>query len=450
MNTESRSSCPSFEALSSAFSEGRSAELAHHLEGCEACRGLLEDLAALKSAGQALPWSPPDPSSEAERAAVLVERAVAAKRSASRVELQRRVVGIAAAMAASVAVGYLIADRPQPGAGSAPLASAAPLPSVTPAVEAAKEEPRATVRGARGAQFVHEKRAKGEERVELSEGQLTLEVEPLQRGERFVVSTPDGEIETVGGVLEVSVDAGRLRSVAVISGRAEVRAKHGPPAPIAAGERWPVAVAALEPVPAATPMPMASPVPLASPMPAATPAPSAAPVVRFVASPPSPAAAKAPEPEASPLPTPAAAPEASASAPPASAPPESPTPAIPVVTDAERTFTAGWDALLASDFEGAAARFKDLEDKRDPLAEDAAYWRAVALGRAGRTADAELAMERYVARYPSSSRVPEVSAMLGWSLLRHGAKAEARPWLERAKAEGNATVRASAEKGLAL
>jgi TolA-binding protein len=463
MSTES---CPSFTALSEAFSAGPSAELRSHLEGCSACRAVLDDLARMKAAGKELPWRAPDPATEAERAAALVERAMVARRAHELGAARRRLVFVAASMAASLAAGYLLARQgtPAPVAESPTVALASP--SAAPvAAEAPVREARAVVRGASGAQFHHAREKGGDEKVELSDGRLTLEVAPIQAGERFRIVTDDGEIEMTSGTIEVVADRGVLRSVVVLSGRAEVRPRSGAPKAVSAGERWgteavapsaalasapsPAAVASAAPSPAAVPAPVPALVPAAAVPSASVPAPSPAATGLAPASS-SPAPSRTVVAVASPSPEPTPPPVTWVVSPtPSPSVSESPTPAIPAPTSVERSFKLGFDALRDGDFGVAAARFAEVEDKSDPLAEDASYWRAVALGRAGRTADARRAMEQNLERWPSSARAPEVSAMLGWILLRQGERDAARAWLEKAQARGNAAVKASAEKGLA-
>lgn len=462
MSTES---CPSFTALSEAFSAGPSAELRLHLEGCTACRAVLDDLARLKSAGQELPWRAPDPATESERAAALVERAMVARRAHDLGAARRRMVFVAASMAASLAAGYVLARQGTPApAPVAPTLAFAPSPSEPAAAAARTTEARAVVRGASGAQFHHARGHQGDERVELNDGRLTLEVAPIQAGERFRIVTDDGEVEMESGTVEVLADHGVLRSVVVLSGRAEVRPKDGAARAVTAGQRW-GAEASVAPAPSVAPSAAPS-VAVVSASPSVVPSPSVAPTSPSVApssasvvpagprpsvaaaSPAAPrtvvAAAPSPSPELAPPPvtwvvSPSPSPTAA----------ESPTPAIPAPTTVERSFKEAFDALRDGDFGVAAARFADVEDKSDPLAEDASYWRAVALGRAGRTADARRAMERNLERWPSSARAPEVSAMLGWILLRQGERDSARAWLEKAQARGNAAVKESAAKGLA-
>lgn len=463
MSTES---CPSFTALSEAFSAGPSAELRLHLEGCTACRAVLDDLARLKSAGQELPWRAPDPATESERAAALVERAMVARRAHDLGAARRRVVFVAASMAASLAAGYVLARQgtPAPGPAAPTLAFAPPS---EPAVAAARTaEARAVVRGASGAQFHHARGHQGDERVELNDGRLTLEVAPIQAGERFRIVTEDGEVEMESGTVEVLADHGVLRSVVVLSGRAEVRPKDGAARAVTAGQRWgaevapsaspsvaPSAAPSVVPsspsvAPSAAPSVVAAASPSVAPSAASSVVPAAPRSSVAVASPAAPrtvvAAAPSPSPELAPPPvtwvvSPSPSPTAA----------ESPTPAIPAPTSVERSFKEAFDALRDGDFGVAAARFAEVEDKSDPLAEDASYWRAVALGRAGRTADARRAMERNLERWPSSARAPEVSAMLGWILLRQGERDSARAWLEKAQTRGNAAVKESAAKGLA-
>jgi hypothetical protein len=76
------------------------------------------------------------------------------------------------------------------------------------------------------------------ERVDLAEGSLRLRIDRAPGGRHVVVRVPDGEIEDVGTVFEVSVKAGRTDRVAVEQGRVLVRLTSAPAFTIAAGGSW--------------------------------------------------------------------------------------------------------------------------------------------------------------------------------------------------------------------
>ncbi len=82
------------------------------------------------------------------------------------------------------------------------------------------------------------------------------------------------------------------------------------------------------------------------------------------------------------------------------------------------------------------------------LAEDASFWRAVALAR-GRRADAAIrALEQYLSRYPASVRAGEASVALGWLLLERGARDAATDCFLAALDDPLPRVRKSAAEGL--
>src|SRR6185436_6614824 len=115
-----------------------------------------------------------------------------------------------------------------------------------------------------------------------------------------------------------------------------------------------------------------------------------------------------------------------------------------------RAFNQGWASLRAGDHLGAAAQMRralDLEPA-NALAEDARYWRAVALGRAGAAGEARAAMEEFLRLHPRSARAGAVSAMLGWLLVDAGEKDRARALFEAAAGDANAAVQKSARAGL--
>jgi hypothetical protein len=126
---------------------------------------------------------------------------------------------------------------------------------------------------------------------------------------------------------------------------------------------------------------------------------------------------------------------------------ETPTPASP----AELAFNLGWQALRAGDHRGAAALMNRAiaAGPAGVLDEDARYWRAVALGRAGASFEARAAMEEFRRLYPSSRRAGEVAAMLGWLLVEAGERGRAGPLFRAALADPSPAVRDSARAGLA-
>jgi TolA-binding protein len=117
---------------------------------------------------------------------------------------------------------------------------------------------------------------------------------------------------------------------------------------------------------------------------------------------------------------------------------------------AEQEFHAGWQALAGDDLPAAVTHFERAvtADPSAALAEDASFWRAVALDRSGRTAEAERGLEAFVATYPASPRVEEASVALGWLHYAAGNLRDAKRRFEAAASGRSAAVRASARAGL--
>jgi hypothetical protein len=135
----------------------------------------------------------------------------------------------------------------------------------------------------------------------------------------------------------------------------------------------------------------------------------------------------------------------------ASVAPPAPVRAHPrAATPAQVAFARGWEAMRAGDDAGAAAAF-DLADRlagHETIAEDALYWRAIALARLGRES-APGAMEEYLSRHGAAPRAREISAMLGWLLVERGDCAGAEPRFRAAADDVTPAVRDSARAGLA-
>lgn len=120
-------------------------------------------------------------------------------------------------------------------------------------------------------------------------------------------------------------------------------------------------------------------------------------------------------------------------------------------TPAEMAFVDAWRVLRAGDNVGAAAALARIVDIAPDaaVAEDAQYWRAVALARAGSVADARSAMERFLERYPTSARMGEMAAMSGWLLVDAHDWAGAECRFRLAIRDRVPAVRESARAGLA-
>jgi len=123
--------------------------------------------------------------------------------------------------------------------------------------------------------------------------------------------------------------------------------------------------------------------------------------------------------------------------------------AQPAPSSAERAFDSGFAALRSGDPSAAAAHFARAAALGGPgLAEDSAFWRAVALDRAGGTADARAAYASFLGAYPASPRAGEAAVALGWLELDADLLDAADAHFALAAHDSSARVRASAENGL--
>jgi TolA-binding protein len=121
-----------------------------------------------------------------------------------------------------------------------------------------------------------------------------------------------------------------------------------------------------------------------------------------------------------------------------------------VPSPAAAAFGEGWTAVRAGRFVDAAEAFGRAAALAgpEPLAEDAAFWRAVALGRAGWSAAAGQALLGFLERHPRSPRAGEAAVMLGWILLEAGDVAGAAARFRAAVDDPVPAVRNGAREGL--
>jgi TolA-binding protein len=117
----------------------------------------------------------------------------------------------------------------------------------------------------------------------------------------------------------------------------------------------------------------------------------------------------------------------------------------------EVSYDQAWEAMRANDFARAANGFSRvlLLAPDGPLVEDASFWHAVALARAKRSAEALSAFRDFLDSYAGSVRAGEASAMLGWILVDARDYDEAARRFRAAAGDAQASVRDSAQAGLA-
>jgi tetratricopeptide (TPR) repeat protein len=127
-------------------------------------------------------------------------------------------------------------------------------------------------------------------------------------------------------------------------------------------------------------------------------------------------------------------------------PTPSPTPVDPEVLEVGRHLRAGLTALDAGDPARAAEHFAD-EAAFAPLREDALFWRAVALQRAG-SAGALEAWSAFLGAYPNAPRAGEAHCVYARGLRDAGRTEEARAHFEAASRATSARARRCGDEGL--
>ncbi len=388
------SSCPSEVRLTQALSEGMDGPLAAHVHSCGSCQQVLADLRPIVELAPALPYVAP---SEQERVAAR-ERLLHDARS--------------------------VHSKPTPWTVMPPWLAAAAVLLIILGV-ARRPKPRTTVAlhgrvDALGpARFAHQG-PPADEIVRLADGTILVEVSLLSPGERFRVVTGADEIEVRGTLFEATAAAERLQAVRVLRGVVEVHPHGGAMQRLTVGERWHAAAVTRADPPSPTVAPALKPIATVRPSVPTTPA---APV-RAIA--------------------------CVSGVPDAGHADDSPAPASPAPTPEERSFAEGMDALRAGPYSTTAAAFERTGQVAGNLsmAEDARYFRATALARAGRAASAIAAMEESLKRHAASARAGEISSILGWQLLDRGAIDAAEARFRAALSDRRAEVRKSAEKGI--
>jgi hypothetical protein len=236
-----------------------------------------------------------------------------------------------------------------------------------PAIEPARAA-RATVQADAAATWSRRQGGAGREEITLRRGTLRIHVDhaALERGEPpLLVLLPDGDLEDVGTTFTVSADDARTTRVAVEDGRVVLRLRGRPAVDIGAGAVWsPAAPRAVPVAPPAT--------------------------TERVPDEHRPAPARPPRTRRSPS-------------------ADTPDPLV--------EFRAASSALRAGENRRAASAFARFVDEhaRDPMAEDAAYLRLIALQRMGAGAETRRAAEEYLLRFPTGFRRAEVERLAGYT-----------------------------------
>jgi len=400
-----RSRCPSAVGLERAYWDA-DADVRAHADGCPRCAAQWSEIAALADAARHIA---PMPSSRQAREGLRTALLSTAEPGVDRAPRRRPWLVLAPLAAAVAAAVIALAWWSRP--------PAPPPPRAAPAAAGllAHGDAHYLITG-----------AAEDEIVRLVSGTLTIATGARDGGEPVRVVTAAGEVEAAGAMFDVSADADRLSAVRVIYGAVTVLTPGAEAHTLAAGALW---------VP--PPRPVDPPLPAtATATTAASPAPPA---------PPAPRRGRSPRREVAELPPVAEPPTPE----PVAAPTPEPPPPRPARHPAQQAFDDGWAALRRGDFDRAAAAFEPAaRGGAGAIAEDAAFWRAVALARAGRVAAAAQALDTFLISFPASAHAAEASAMLGWLLVQGGDLAAAERRFRAALAATSPRVRASARAGL--
>ncbi len=405
--------CPSGWQLTRGMSEGASPVFVSHVRSCARCAAELEALT--RASDQAHALAVPVMSSESREriaAGVLIEtsylRVHAARRRGPRARRLATFAVLASAAAATVL--WTRARAPVPATTSTSLASIRAM----------------------GAAVFSRLQPPPDELVLLESGTLELDVAPSGKGRRFRIMTTDAAIEAPAGSFSIEASAHTLVAVRVFRGFVDVRTPGGGHAALRAGDEWRKA-------PAMTPEPTPSALTTALPS-GGSPAMATKIGATKIGAPLAPAERRPSRRLASP--SPRALP---------STPAETPAILDGASVPVRASFERGWLLLRAGQPAAAAVAFQDVDrqTRGEGIAEDAVFWQAVALARANQAADARGALSTFITRFPSSARVGEASAMLGWMLFDSGDRTGARAAFARAANDRVDRVRSSAQSGLA-
>ncbi len=348
------------------------ASIERHLASCAVCTAHQAELARIRG-GLRAPLPTLKPLEHQRARAALLRGAV--RPQAVRSTRTRMVFALAAAFAciAVATVGFAKAGLGERAAAlRAPVSRSGAVAEAVIALHTRALSQTTTLRPSADA-VLDRKVVDGTEIVTLSEGALDLTVRPLSATERFLVRTPDAEVEVRGTAFRVEVLAGTIRRVAVTEGTVELRYA-GFSAKIPAGGVW---VAderqglAKEP----TESKVAPPKTVAA---------------RKVAlRPPTPEVNEAPPP----------------SEPVAVSEPKTKPDGPSARERASRDFADAMRVMQAGDYAGAAEKLATFSESysADARSDESDYLRAVALERAGKTQEAAAAARRYLDRRKDGS-----------------------------------------------
>ncbi len=207
-----------------------------HLEQCQKCATDAHYIAALATGLQTIAVHEPDDVALRRLRHQVLAAVDATHVTRSTFLLPSRRVAVVASLVAAAAAVLVVARGL--GGGMAPIV----VPAVTVAAATTVD-----VVPANGARFTRSTDASFE-RVDLAEGALHLAINRVAGGRRVVVKVPDGEIEDLGTVFDVTVTAGRTERIVVENGEVRASLAGAPPFTVGAGTSWlrPVAPADVE------------------------------------------------------------------------------------------------------------------------------------------------------------------------------------------------------------
>jgi hypothetical protein len=239
------------------------------------------------------------------------------------------------------------------------------------------------VPGAEWVQARHER----VETVRLTKGELWIVVRKQTQGERFLVVTPDGELEVRGTTFDIVVDGYSTRYVHVVEGRVAVRLRNRPALELTDGGTWDRdALEASTSAAVAAPIPASVPVALAE---SSTPREEG--LRPLVTSP-------------------------------------------PAGDDGSAAYEAAMKLYLSAHFAEAAEAFRQFEVRyrHSSFLEDATFLEALSLTKAGHADAGALVASRHLAEFPRSFHAKEASVLVARAARDRGdcevARASLAPW----------------------